>query len=56
MPAISKIRFTNVVYENGEKRYNDDIFDYLKMAEEKLFLFKQRCKQYFQILKWQIER
>jgi hypothetical protein len=26
MPAISKIRFTNVIYENGEKRYNDDIF------------------------------
>lgn len=28
MPAISKIRFTNVVYENGEKRYNDDIFQF----------------------------
>ncbi|GFZ30029.1 membrane protein [Clostridium zeae] len=28
MPAISKIRFTNVVYENGEKRYNDDIFEF----------------------------
>lgn len=26
MPAISKIRFTNVVYEGGEKRYNDDLF------------------------------
>lgn len=28
MPAISKIRFTNVVYENGQKRYNDDIFQF----------------------------
>ncbi len=28
MPAISKIRFTNVVYENGGKRYNDDIFEF----------------------------
>lgn len=26
MPAISKIRFTNVVYENGDKRYNDELF------------------------------
>ncbi|WNS76044.1 hypothetical protein RRV45_03260 [Bacillus sp. DTU_2020_1000418_1_SI_GHA_SEK_038] len=26
MPSISKIRFTNVVYEGGAKRYNDDIF------------------------------
>lgn len=26
MPSISKIRFTNVVYEGGSKRYNDDIF------------------------------
>ncbi|EOD00252.1 hypothetical protein [Caldisalinibacter kiritimatiensis] len=26
MPAISKIRFTNVIYEGGQKRYNDDIF------------------------------
>lgn len=26
MPSISKIRFTNVVYESGAKRYNDDIF------------------------------
>ncbi len=26
MPAISKIRFTNAVYENGGKRYNDEIF------------------------------
>jgi hypothetical protein len=28
MPAISKIRFTNVIYENGEKRYNDEIFEF----------------------------
>ncbi|WP_416149860.1 hypothetical protein ACM26V_02350 [Salipaludibacillus sp. HK11] len=26
MPAISKIRFTNVIYEDGQKRYNDEIF------------------------------
>lgn len=26
MPAISKIRFANVVYENGGKRYNDEIY------------------------------
>ena len=26
MPSISKIRFTNVVYEDGMKRYNDEIF------------------------------
>lgn len=26
MPAISKIRLTNVVYEEGNKRYNDEIF------------------------------
>lgn len=26
MPAISRIRFTNVVYEGGGKRYNDEIF------------------------------
>lgn len=26
MPAISKIRFTNIIYENGQKRYNDDTF------------------------------
>ncbi len=26
MPAISKIRFTNVVYEGGAKRYNDSVF------------------------------
>lgn len=28
MPSISKIRFTNVIYENGLKRYNDDIFEF----------------------------
>jgi hypothetical protein len=28
MPAISKIRFTNVVYEDGNKRYNDEIFQF----------------------------
>ena len=26
MPAISRIRFTNVIYENGGKRYNDETF------------------------------
>lgn len=26
MPAISKIRLTNVIYEEGNKRYNDEIF------------------------------
>lgn len=26
MPAISKIRLTNVVYEHGQKRYHDEIF------------------------------
>lgn len=26
MPAISKIRFTNIVYEDGNKRYNDEVF------------------------------
>ena len=26
MPSISKIRFTNVIYEDGNKRYNDEIF------------------------------
>lgn len=26
MPAISKIRFTNVIFEGGGKRYNDDLF------------------------------
>ncbi|NLK72558.1 MAG: hypothetical protein GX285_06035, partial [Clostridiales bacterium] len=28
MPAISKIRFTNVIYDSGGKRYNDDIFQF----------------------------
>lgn len=28
MPAISKIRLTNVVYEGGDKRYNDEIFHF----------------------------
>lgn len=28
MPAISKIRYTNVVYENGGKRYIDNIFKF----------------------------
>lgn len=28
MPAISKIRFANVIYEAGAKRYTDDTFDY----------------------------
>jgi len=28
MPAISKIRFTNIIYEGGNKRYNDDIFHF----------------------------
>jgi hypothetical protein len=28
MPTISKIRFTNAVYDNGEKRYNDEIFEF----------------------------
>lgn len=28
MPSISKIRFTNVVYEDGMKRYNDEIFKF----------------------------
>jgi hypothetical protein len=28
MPSISKIRFTNVVYEDGLKRYNDEIFKF----------------------------
>lgn len=26
MPAINKIRFTNIVYEDGMKRYNDELF------------------------------
>ncbi|WP_127579969.1 chromosome segregation ATPase [Paenibacillus koleovorans] len=28
MPAISKIRFTNIVYEDGNKRYNDETFQF----------------------------
>jgi hypothetical protein len=28
MPTISKIRFTNVIYENGAKRYNDTLFEF----------------------------
>lgn len=28
MPVISKIRFTNIIYENGGKRFNDDIFEF----------------------------
>lgn len=28
MPAISKIRLTNIIYENGGKRFNDDIFEF----------------------------
>ncbi|MDQ0229017.1 hypothetical protein [Metabacillus malikii] len=28
MPSISKIRFTNVVYEDGMKRYNNEIFKF----------------------------
>jgi hypothetical protein len=28
MPAISKIRFTNVLYEEGNKRYNDEVFQF----------------------------
>ncbi|WP_114571944.1 coiled-coil domain-containing protein [Exiguobacterium flavidum] len=28
MPSINKIRFTNVVYEDGMKRYNDEIFHF----------------------------
>ncbi|MDU7537441.1 MAG: hypothetical protein E7K67_10655, partial [Peptostreptococcaceae bacterium] len=26
MASISKIRYTNVIYENGSKRYNDELF------------------------------
>lgn len=26
MPSISKIRYTNVIYEGGNKRYNDELF------------------------------
>ncbi len=28
MPSISKIRLTNVIYENGAKRYNDMVFHF----------------------------
>lgn len=28
MPAISKIRLTNIIYENGGKRFNDDTFEF----------------------------
>jgi hypothetical protein len=28
LPAISKIRLTNIIYENGAKRFNDDIFEF----------------------------
>lgn len=28
LPAISKIRFTNIIYENGGKRFNDEIFEF----------------------------
>ncbi|AOV08748.1 hypothetical protein [Sporosarcina ureilytica] len=28
MPTISQIRLTNVVYEDGQKRYNDDLFKF----------------------------
>jgi hypothetical protein len=28
MPTICKIRFTNVIYEDGNKRYNDEIFSF----------------------------
>ena len=28
MPAISRIRITNLVYENGAKRYGDEIFHF----------------------------
>ncbi|ALC91525.1 hypothetical protein AM500_18345 [Bacillus sp. FJAT-18017] len=28
MPTISKIRFTNVIYEDGMKRYNDETFKF----------------------------
>lgn len=28
MPAISKIRFTNIVYDNKQKRFNDDVFNF----------------------------
>lgn len=28
MPSISRIRFTNLIYEDGAKRYNDEIFQF----------------------------
>ena len=28
LPAISRIRLTNIIYENGEKRFNDEIFEF----------------------------
>ena len=28
MPAISRVRLTNIIYENGAKRFNDDIFEF----------------------------
>ncbi|XJZ25701.1 hypothetical protein ACF5W4_09765 [Bacillota bacterium Lsc_1132] len=28
MPSISKIRLTNIVYEEGNKRYNDELFSF----------------------------
>ncbi|MEW4328853.1 hypothetical protein Q0N12_19540 [Rossellomorea marisflavi] len=28
MPSISRIRFTNVLYEEGNKRYNDELFTF----------------------------
>lgn len=28
MPAISRIRLTNVIFEDGNKRYNDEIFNF----------------------------
>ena len=28
MPSISKLRLTNVVYEEGNKRYNDEVFSF----------------------------
>ena len=26
--TIEKVRLTNIIYDNGEKRYNDTIFDF----------------------------
>ena len=28
MATIEKVRLTNIIYDNGEKRYNDTIFDF----------------------------